>query len=377
MPRGALAVALFAVVMSIAAPSWAHEGHSAFLKVRVDDSSVTATIDLALADARKLLALPRHLPEQAAFDAIVSRQQMLAERVRSSFEFREAGRRCSSTVVAPAAERPEHSKLVRVHLSARCEQRIEKLSIHNITPLDVDPSYRIYSSVEHGSTVQAAVLGSERREVAFTLRHASAFSHFWPFLRQGAHHAATGFDHMLFLAALLLPAPMIRAAGRWTPRERALEVLLEIAFVSTAFMGAHSLTLCAAALDLVRLPARWVESTIALTVLIAALNNVGPLVRLRSWHLAFGLGLVHGFGFATQLGVLDLPAASRAVGLFAFNVGVEVGQFALVGACLPALLWLRRTSFYPRGVLEVPSLLIAWVAGVWLVERAFDVSLVG
>ena len=127
---------------------------------------------------------------------------------------------------------------------------------------------------------------------------------------------------------------------------------------------------------LVALPSRWIESAIALSVVLAAINNVFPVVSHGRWLAAFGFGLIHGFGFASALKDLGLPTGSLALSLFGFNVGVELGQLAIVCAFLPLAFALRATWAYRRVVLAGGSVLIAAIAGVWLVERAFDLRLI-
>jgi hypothetical protein len=145
--------------------------------------------------------------------------------------------------------------------------------------------------------------------------------------------------------------------------------------IVTAFTVAHSITLSLAALGVVNLPSRLVESVIAASIVVAALNNVRPMVIDRLWMVAFGFGLVHGFGFASVLTDLGLPRDALAIALVGFNVGVEIGQIAIVLLFLPLALALRRTAFYRRQVMIGGSLLITVLAGIWLVERAFDMKL--
>jgi hypothetical protein len=130
-----------------------------------------------------------------------------------------------------------------------------------------------------------------------------------------------------------------------------------------------------ASLSLVSVPSRWVEWAIAASVVLAALNNLLPLFRGKRPVVAFAFGLIHGFGFASVLRDLGLPQGSLLASLLGFNVGVELGQLAIVAAFLPAAWLLRKTWFY-RQVLTVGSLAIALVACVWLVERVADIKLI-
>jgi hypothetical protein len=175
--------------------------------------------------------------------------------------------------------------------------------------------------------------------------------------------------------SLLLPAVLVRRDDRWQPAPDFKAAFLDVAKIVTAFTLAHSITLSLATLDLVTLPSRWVESAIALSVVLAALNNLVPVVQRGRWIAAFAFGLLHGFGFAGALQDLGLPTGSLALSLAGFNIGVELGQLAIVAAFLPVAFAVRATWAYPRVVLAGGSAVIVAIAGVWLAERAFDVPL--
>jgi hypothetical protein len=154
-----------------------------------------------------------------------------------------------------------------------------------------------------------------------------------------------------------------------------MPAFVDVAKVVTAFTVAHSLTLSLAVFGYVSLPSRWVESAIASTVLIAAANNLWPLVQDRRWSLALGFGLVHGLGFASVLTDLGLISDTLALTLLAFNLGVEGGQLAIVAMFLPCAYLLRGSRFYRLGVLQLGSLSIIVVASAWLLERGFDIPM--
>jgi hypothetical protein len=195
---------------------------------------------------------------------------------------------------------------------------------------------------------------------------------FATYVHEGVWHIWLGFDHILFLVSLLLPAVLARRSGAWRPAVSFRAAFVDVAKIVTAFTIAHSITLSLAALGVVSLPSRWVESAIALSVVLAALNNLFPVVANGRWIAAFGFGLIHGFGFAGALSDLGLPSGSLALSLAGFNIGVELGQLAIVALFLPLAYALRATFAYRRVFLAGGSAVIAMIAGVWLVEHVFE-----
>ncbi len=178
----------------------------------------------------------------------------------------------------------------------------------------------------------------------------------------------------MFLISLLLPAVLWRRDCGWQPVKKFRTAFIEVAKIVTAFTLAHSITLSLATLQILSLQSRWVESAIAASVLLAALNNIFPLVNKRIWLMAFGFGLIHGLGFASVLTDLGLPGDALALALVGFNLGVEAGQFVIVGAFLPMAFWLRQTWCYQRLTLAAGSWLIAVIAVFWLLDRSLNLG---
>ena len=226
-----------------------------------------------------------------------------------------------------------------------------------------------------------AVLGPERPIRKFELRRPAWSDTLVEFVTEGIGHILLGFDHILFLLALLLTSVLVRGDARhgpaWQGVPRLRPALLDVLKIVTAFTVAHSITLTLAVLDVLSLPARLVESAIALTVVLAGINNLMPVLRERRWVAAFGFGLIHGFGFAGVLKDLGLPRDALAVSLFGFNLGVEIGQLSIVALFFPSAYKLRFTGFYRRGILGLGSFAIIAVATIWLLERALDLKLFG
>jgi hypothetical protein len=224
---------------------------------------------------------------------------------------------------------------------------------------------------------QSAVLGPDRRHWQLSPERARPWQTFATYLHDGIWHIWLGLDHILFLVSLLLPAVLRREDGRWQPVARPDAAILDIMRIVSAFTLAHSLTLALAALGVVELPSRLVEGAIAVSVIVAALNNLWPVVTSRLWLAAFGFGLIHGFGFASVLADLGLPQSALLGALLGFNLGVEIGQLAIVAALMPLAWALRETWLYPGLVVRFGSLLIVAAAAAWLLERGFGVALAG
>jgi hydrogenase/urease accessory protein HupE len=251
---------------------------------------------------------------------------------------------------------------------AVCSQVVRRITLDYRLLFDIDADHRGLIRFDRVGSSDAGIVSPERTSVSFTGSGAgTSGSTFARYFGEGAWHIWTGYDHLLFLIALLLPAvlaPSLRAA------------CFDVAKIVTAFTLGHSLTLILAALGHVSLPARWVESAIALSVILAALNNIWPHVQTRRWIVACLFGLLHGFGFASALVELGLPSGAIATALVAFNVGVEAGQLAIVAVVLPLAYAIRHTLLYRRVIYIGGSFAVAALALIWLVERALDLQLI-
>src|SRR3984957_17842576 len=197
------------------------------------------------------------------------------------------------------------------------------------------------------------------------------FSGFAAVFHLGLRHIAEGTDHLLFLLALLLPAPLLAASGRWSQRASVRRSLMQILRIVTAFTLGHSFTLALAAFGIVQLPSRPVEVLIAVSILISAIHAIRPMFPGREAVIAAFFGLIHGLAFASALSDLGFTSWYPLVSLLGFNLGIETMQLVVVTAMLPSMLLLSRTSSYR--VLRVGGASFAIVASLsWIVERSFN-----
>ena len=257
-----------------------------------------------------------------------------------------------------------------VDLEAACPAAPRTLRVAYGLLFDVDPAHRSLLELRAGGASTTAVLSAEQPAFESELGSLSPWASFARFVTEGVWHIWHGYDHLAFVTLLVLPIVLggVRRGSRERPSVRG--AIVSIAGVVTAFTAAHSLTLALATLGVVSVPARAVESAIALSVLVAALLNVLPSVPRLGAKLAFGFGLVHGLGFASALGDLGAGEAGVAVSLAGFNVGVELGQLAVVAAALAGAV---RAARPPRSgasaVNYACSAACAALAVVWLTER--------
>ena len=184
----------------------------------------------------------------------------------------------------------------------------------------------------------------------------------------GLHHVLAGADHLLFLLTLLLVAPLVVVAGRWERGAGLTAALRRVLAVVSAFTAGHSLTLVASALGWVAVPGTPVEVLIAVSVGVAAVHAVRPMVRGGEVLIAGGFGLVHGLAFAGILTDLGLDGSASVLSLLSFNVGVELAQLLTVALVFPSLHLISRTRAATALRLTGAGIALAAATG-WALDR--------
>lgn len=224
--------------------------------------------------------------------------------------------------------------------------------------------------VAHRPEGSRDILGAVRNgQVRLTVdRTQSTGAAFASAVSLGARHIVTGYDHLMFLLALLLPAPLLAENERWRGCRTAKATFGQLAKIVTAFTIGHSLTLVGATLGGWMLPTAPVEIAIAVSVLVSAIHALRPLFPGREPVVAGAFGLVHGLAFATLVREADAGAASSALSLFGFNLGIELVQLAIVCAALPSLLILSRGETY-RYLRTGAAAFCAVAAATWIGAR--------
>jgi hypothetical protein len=246
-------------------------------------------------------------------------------------------------------------------LRFQCPRAVEQASVRYDLFFDVDPRHQGIARLAFGDEEgREQVFRNDARTLAIR-RELGVRDHVRDYLRLGIEHIFTGYDHVAFLFGLLV------IAGAQGLRRGARQVL----GVVTAFTLAHSVTLIGSALGWFALSPRLVEPAIALSIVYVGIENLAQPAPRHRWLLTFGFGLVHGFGFASVLKEIGLPSKGLLLSLVSFNVGVEIGQLAVVAAVLPLLALVAR----PLGDRLVEYALVAAVAtATFFLFRSYGVS---
>lgn len=378
-----------ALTLTIAS-AHAHRGSDSYLWLDLESGQATqgqtvrGRIDLALQDLARVIPINHDADHWITWEDVQLAQPALLAFVTQALAL-------SGTVPCSLASRElkltEHTDApyIAVSFTARCNQAGpgDAITLTANPFFDVDTSHRVLVTVKtrHGTIVE--VLSPSRQTLAFPVASLSAslesdprspLDGFLSFVERGVIHIWYGFDHLLFLATLLLPAVLVRQHHTWAPATSSRQIGWEVARIVTAFSVAHALTLSLCTLADVDVPSRWVEPAIALTVLLCALNNIWPVVIRERVSAAFGLGLIHGLGFAGAIAQMDLPSHQFLGALLGFNLGVEIGQLAVLAGLLPLVYLARHSTVYARLVMPGCSFVISLIAMAWLLERLLEHS---
>ncbi len=351
----------------------AHTQSSAYLMIQASPTGVSGQWDLALRDLEDAVGLDANDDGVITWSELRDRKAAVCAYALSRLHIEGDGKPGTLVVRELLVDNHSDGAYAVLRFDVEGLGRPTGLGINYQALFDIDPKHRGLLRLENGGQTTVGVFSPETPDQQFDLG-APSHTPFFTFVEQGIWHIWSGYDHILFLLSLLLPGVLRRKDGHWEPVPAARPAFMNILKIVTAFTLAHSITLSLATLGVVHLPVRLVESSIAATVVIAALNNVYPFFAERGWMVAFGFGLLHGFGFANALADLGLHTGQMAATLFGFNLGVEIGQLTIVAVFMPLALSVRHLMFYQRFVLRAGSVAIMVIASTWLAERVLDVK---
>lgn len=380
-------IALLCFAAGLPLPAAAHDLGQSYLYLRIEDESIEGRIEMSLVDLNSALGLSLPLGDDSTFEAVEPHLDTIESYFRERISIRAAeGDRPLRFGEARLGSQGFGTFLYWDFTLDRFASAPEYLDIRFAVLYDVEPDHQNYVLVEenfktgtfNNEDIFALAYVGEDTEQRLDLTKSSLWQGFVALVGLGIHHIWIGIDHILFLMALLLPAVLRRkdlSTGAWEPAASFKDAFIHVVKIVTVFTLAHSVTLSLAAFGVIELSSRLVESIIAISIAIAALDVIFPVFRGRIWMVVFAFGLFHGFGFASVLGEMGIGSRYLALTLFGFNVGVEIGQVVIIAAVFPVLFLIRRFKWYPFPVVQAGALALMFVSLYWFTERAFEVDL--
>jgi hydrogenase/urease accessory protein HupE len=333
-------------------PARAHTVSLTYAEVNVEENQILWTLRLPVAELDLLLNADKNHDGAIGEEEYRAAKQDIDAYILAHVSVRSQGRLLPAIVSGGVPWKgPDGHMFLELHVRfGPVAGALGRVTLRCDILRDVVSTHRTLARIEVGGETREFVFENGRDfEVD---AHRSWFASFLQFARMGVFHIFTGYDHIAFLLGVVL------VGGSFKTIVKAV----------TAFTVAHSITLALAALNIVLLPSRIVESGIALSIMYIALENIFFRQFDRRWIITFLFGLVHGFGFASALAEVHLSGRLLGTALFAFNLGVETGQICIVGILLPLLALARRTRFNLQFV-RTCSAFIFVMGFYWFLQR--------
>ncbi len=346
-PRDSLKAVLLAIALATAAR--AHSPSTSYVRIAAGGGEATLVLSLNWPELALFPALDENKDRILQQPEVDRQRRLLEQRLKEALHIQGSGAPLSTRLLSLEVIEGGHLEATWLYSlpADRAGLRIRS-RLHEV----MTPSHVTLVKISAGPRLQEAVLDQGRPEAPFDAPPLGAQAA--GFLWLGIRHIFTGYDHVLFLLGLLV------IGG----------TLLDLVKIVTSFTVAHSITLAVATLGAISLPPRFVESAIALSICYIAAENILFQAVARRWVITFLFGLVHGFGFSMVLRELELPRPSLATSLVFFNLGVEIGQVAIVLVALPPAALLARSPRRRQLIVWSSSALLA-VGSFWFIERTF------
>jgi hypothetical protein len=363
-------LAILALALLAAPAAQAHTQSYGFLSLSLADDAASGRLELAVRDLDRVHDLDADRDGKITWGEFRARETELARAVLAGIAVGAPGSPCALAADPAMTDTRGGETYIVLPFRGSCPAQGGATQIGYDLFFAGDAQHRGLVAATTGAGTQTFVMTPATPRVSLAPADGGGFGRWLGFVEDGAHHIFIGYDHIVFLLTLLIGSFAMRGEGR-PFKQRFYEAVK----VVTAFTVAHSLTLGLAAFGFVTVPTSLTESLIAITITLAALNNIWPVVSRRLWLVALGFGLVHGLGFANVLAELDLPRENLLGALFAFNLGVELGQLAILFAALPLIVLFTRTAVLDRIAVPAVNLGIAAVGAMWFADRALGTAI--
>jgi hypothetical protein len=361
-----LLLAAAVACLASAGPARAHSASSSYLTIVAGGHEAHVSWSIALRDLDEAVGLDANDDGDITWGEVQAKVDQIDAYALSRLQIATGGAQCVAGPVDHLIDLLGDGGYAVLRTTFRCPVAITRLDVRYGALFEIDPNHRGLLNVTLDGVTHTGLVSP-----AEPVAHFGASGGYGTLIRQffegGVEHLLAGADHVLFIVMLLAPLllrPRPPGAGGEVRR------LTEIVALLTAFTVAHGLTLTLAVLGLAHVSQTVAELGVATTILLTAIDNIIPFLPRRRRVLAFGFGLIHGLGVAGGLGPLHLPAATLALALLAFSLGLEAAQLGIALLAAPVAHVLRATPAVTHRLLPVLSGGVALLATLWIAERA-------
>ena len=365
-----LQIILAAVFLLSSGSAFAHKPSDSYMQVKASDAAVELRWDIALRDLELVIGLDLDEDGAITWGELLDRQKEVIAYASDSLAVKSATVDCSNEFRDLLVVDHSDGTYASLQFAIDCPiVPLEELTFNYSLFFDFDAQHRGLMTINLQNKQFTDIFTVEKRQVRFEAS-APEPNNLAIFFSEGVHHIFAGFDHMLFIIALLLPAVYVLRRWHWEANPSLKNVIWSTVEVVTAFTIAHSITLALTTFDLIPIPSsRVAHGAVAATIIFTAFNNLFPVLNEKRWMMGFGFGLIHGMGFASVLTDLGMSGGQLGMALLGFNVGVEVAQVAIILAIVPVSFLMREKKLYKTIVLQGGSVATLLLATGWLAEQ--------
>jgi hypothetical protein len=349
-----------------------------FIDINLNSDPIKISLDFGSVILEEMFSLDDNQNKVVSWNELKAHKKEILPYVFRHFQVYSDGQQCRFKIKKYTAhQRGSHQSYIKLDMHLLCPKPEKVLKINYDLFFTIDKNQKAFVRVNESNQTKPIILSQRSTSYEIDMEARSTLGAFKNFLIEGIWHIWIGFDHILFLLMLLLPAIYYYENKELKTYNSFKKVFIEVAKIVTAFSVAHSITLVLSVIDMVDIDSRYIEIAIALSVLFTAINNLFGFIKSKIWFLAFGFGLIHGFGFANVLKELLLEDITLVGMLFGFNVGVEIGQLIIVLVILPYIFLARESIYYRNIVVYGGSFITAIIAAIWAYERYANVTILG
>jgi len=345
-----LAVLGMAMVLFLTGSANAHETKLATGEIYIEKGGVSFGMQLLPIDIAKAIGVDSKTTGGELAEKYSDR---IFAYVKGRLKVSMDGKPCE--LDSPKAESDPEGNEIALLMGFECSQEDGDVKIEYKLFQDIDPKHRFLGIAHNGGAEEKVFF--DKDTTVFEFAKQTQIKMLWNMIKLGVEHILSGYDHLLFLFALI----MVQNS------------FMTIVKTITAFTVAHSLTLALAWFGVVTPPAALVEVLIAVSIAYVAIENIMGWGKKHRWQLAGAFGLIHGMGFFSVLKELGLESVGVVTTLFGFNLGVEIGQLSIVLLMLIPLTWWWKRSFYPV-TMKIGSVLVLLMALWWVYERTIGMA---